>query len=480
MLKGKKIGVLVVAYNALSHLVKVLDRIPEQSWHEVDEIAVFDDASQDATYELAQGYKLVNKLDKLKIYRNEKNLGYGGNQKRGFRYFAERGFDVVILLHGDGQYAPEILADLYRPIVEGRAEVVLGSRMMNKYGGPLNGGMPLYKYVGNRILSYWENRSLNMNLTEFHSGYRAYSIEALRYISLENCTDDFHFDTQIIVKLNHFNFRFLEVPIPTYYGDEICHVDGLRYARDVYRTVKEYKETVEGYRTSPAYRELRTIYPIKPYEYSSHTMVSQMIKGVGQSILDVGCNPPAVEEMSDTGRNGFVGVAPQPLPPDKATYFREFMIQDLEEGLPIERLIDRQFDYILLLDILEHLVNHTGVLQDAHTIAGPETKVIISVPNVANIYVRLNLLLGRFEYAERGILDRTHLRFFTRRTLRRWVQANGFVIEQQRYTNIPLNELFRNRESNLLLKILNHMLYFFTNLFSGLLAYQIIVVARKK
>lgn len=91
MLKGKKVGILIVAYNALPHLVEVLERIPEYAWEEIDEVAVFDDASQDATYELAYGYKTVKELDKLKVYRNERNLGYGGNQKKGFAYFAEKG-----------------------------------------------------------------------------------------------------------------------------------------------------------------------------------------------------------------------------------------------------------------------------------------------------------------------------------------------------------------------------------------------------
>ncbi|MFL7794398.1 MAG: glycosyltransferase family 2 protein, partial [Anaerolineae bacterium] len=191
MLDDKKIGVLVIAYNALAHLAKVLDRISQQAWEEIDEVAVFDDASKDATYELALGYKVARAREKLKIHRNEKNLGYGGNQKRGFNYFAQKGFDVVVLLHGDGQYAPEILSEMYGPIVNGQADVVLGSRMMNKYGGALHGGMPLYKYVGNRILSYWENSILDMHLTEFHSGYRAYSMAALNQIRLSNCTDDF-------------------------------------------------------------------------------------------------------------------------------------------------------------------------------------------------------------------------------------------------------------------------------------------------
>src|SRR5579864_1107848 len=172
--RGKKIGILIVTYNALTTLTKVLKRISPNVWANVAEVAVFDDASQDATYELAVGLKTLRTLPKLRVLKHEKNLGYGGNQKAGYQHFIDKGFDIVVLLHGDGQYAPEILAQMYHPLVTGEADAVFGSRMMKDYGGPLKGGMPLYKYLGNRVLTMFENRALGLNLTEFHSGYRAY------------------------------------------------------------------------------------------------------------------------------------------------------------------------------------------------------------------------------------------------------------------------------------------------------------------
>src|SRR3981081_4542516 len=121
---GKRIGVLIVAYNAVTTLVKVLQRIPAQVWDNVAEVVVFDDASQDSTYELAVGYKELSANTKFHVIKNEKNLGYGGNQKAGYQYFIERGFDIVVLLHGDGQYAPEVLSHLYHPLVTGDADAV--------------------------------------------------------------------------------------------------------------------------------------------------------------------------------------------------------------------------------------------------------------------------------------------------------------------------------------------------------------------
>src|ERR1041384_4057520 len=127
--------------------------------------------------------------------------------------------------------------------------------MMKTYGGALRGGMPLYKYVGHRILSVFENRSLGLHLTEFHSGYRAYNLHALARMDFSRMTNDFHFDTEIIIKLHHQRMNILEVPIPTYYGTELCRVDGLRYAKDVVRSVWRYKRTVRSARPAPEFAE---------------------------------------------------------------------------------------------------------------------------------------------------------------------------------------------------------------------------------
>src|SRR3569833_180827 len=267
--QGKRIGIFIVAYIALTTLDKVLKRITPQVWENVEEVAVFDDASQDATFELAVGIQTMTRIPKLRILKNQKNLGYGGNQKAGYKYFLEAGFDIVVLLHGDGQYAPELLSHMYAPLVRGEADAVFGSRMMKDFGGPLKGGMPLYKYAGNRVLTEFENRALGLHLTEFHSGYRAYNLHALSQIRLDNLTNDFHFDTEIIIKLHHQNFRILEVPIPTFYGDEICYVNGMKYAKAIVRAVQRYKETARAVRAHPEYEEYFDPYAITRTLYST-------------------------------------------------------------------------------------------------------------------------------------------------------------------------------------------------------------------
>ena len=238
MEKRKKIAIFVIAYNAESTLKWVIDRIPQEVKEKVDEIFVFDDHSKDRTYEVGLEYKALNKIKNLNIYRNEKNLGYGGNQKRGYSYAISKGYDIVVMLHGDGQYAPEVLARLFEPLEDDEADMVFGSRMTDH---PLKGGMPLYKYLGNKFLTFVENMLLGTNLSEFHSGYRLYSCEALKKIPFNLCSNDFHFDTDILIQFIAKKLRIVELPIPTYYGDEISYVSSIKYGFNVLRSVIGYR-----------------------------------------------------------------------------------------------------------------------------------------------------------------------------------------------------------------------------------------------
>src|SRR5262249_47485168 len=142
--------------------------------------------------------------------------------------------------HGDGQYAPEVLDDLINPIAQGKADAVFGSRMMIP-DGALKGGMPLYKYVGNKVLTRMQNVMLGKEMSEYHSGYRAYSVAALKQLPLLANANDFHFDNEIIVQLVEGGHQIMEVPIPTYYGNEICRVNGMKYAWNVFRTNLRYR-----------------------------------------------------------------------------------------------------------------------------------------------------------------------------------------------------------------------------------------------
>ena len=477
--RGKRIGILIVAYNAATTLAKVFRRIPALVWQNVEEVVVFDDASQDETFELALGYLHVNPNAKLKVFKNQQNQGYGGNQILGYRYFMEKGFDIVVLLHGDGQYAPEILAHMYHPLVTGQAEAVFGSRMMKEFGGPLKGGMPLYKYVGNKILTFFENRALNLNLTEFHSGYRAYDLHALRCIDFSKMTHDFHFDTEIIIKLQHQRFRIHEIPIPTYYGDEICYVNGMKYAEDVVKAVYRYRSAVNGAHCYPEFAEYFHHYALKDAPYSSHYYAARLA-GSNNRILDVGCGEGFFAEHLRNNDNEVTGIDALETP-IHAEAMRDYYQADLQLGLtPVaSQLRGQEFDKVLILDVLEHLNHPERTLRDVLPLLRPSGgAVVVSVPNVANIFVRLNLLFGRFDYADRGIMDRTHVHFYTRKSARQLLESNGYRIVSEHFSIIPLDRGLRVKPQGPIDKLGSSILKVLTSIFPTLFGYQIILEAK--
>ena len=248
----KKIAIFIPTYNAAKTLPIVLDRIPQKIKKQVKEIFVADDESKDNTYLVGVGYKENTGLSNLKIFHHSKNKGYGGNQKWAYQYCIDKGYDIVVMLHGDAQYAPEKIPDLLKPFEKNSDDIgmVFGSRMK---GDPLKGGMPFYKFLGNKFLTFVENRILGLNLSEYHSGYRAYNCRNLNQIPFHLCSDDFHFDTEIIVQMRLAGFKIRETPIPTHYGDERCHVNVVSYGMNVLKSMIEYYLHKKGIRKIKKY-----------------------------------------------------------------------------------------------------------------------------------------------------------------------------------------------------------------------------------
>jgi len=228
-----------VAYNAASTIERTLNRIPPQMQEIISAILVSDDSSPDDTYEIVKEYARKSHLP-IETVQQVKNLGYGGNQKFGYQWAIGKGLDAVVMLHADGQYAPEQMYKLIEPLEQDLADAVFGSRMMVK-GAARRGGMPLYKYIGNKILTRVQNFLTKQDFSEWHSGYRAYKISALKKLNFENLNNGFRFDTQIILGLLRFNQRIKEVPIPTFYGDEVSHVNGIMYAVEIIWDTLKFK-----------------------------------------------------------------------------------------------------------------------------------------------------------------------------------------------------------------------------------------------
>jgi 2-polyprenyl-3-methyl-5-hydroxy-6-metoxy-1,4-benzoquinol methylase len=317
-----------------------------------------------------------------------------------------------------------------------------------------------------------------MNLTEFHSGYRAYNLHALRNIDFTHMTNDFHFDTEIIVKLHHQHYTIKEVPIPTYYGAELCYVNGLRYARDVARSVRRYRQTCRSVSCYPEYQEYFVHYPIKQSKYSSHYYVRQMM-GSGRDVLDVGCVEGFLAAELKKQGNRITGIDALPEA-QRGEALEQYFSADLDQGIApvVEQLNGKRFDRVLLMDVLEHLKRPEILLRQCKDLLKPEGAVVVSLPNIANITVRVMLLMGRFNYTERGLLDKTHFRFFTRKTARRLMEENGYRILEEKITVMPMELVLGLGNNNPIMKALNRSLALFTKLFRGLLGYQIMFLAK--
>ncbi len=246
----KKLMILVVAYNAESTIKHLLERMPKEVWKRASEVVIADDASNDFTSVIANEYKLRNRKNNLTIIKHQKNKGYGGNQKWGYTYAMKKGYDLAVMIHGDAQYPPEKILDLIKPLEENKADFVFGSRMA---GHPIKGGMPVYKFFGNIFLTTIENIILRTRLTEFHSGFRAYSIHALKNIPLNLNSDGFHFDSEIIIQLVIAGKKIKEIIIPTFYGAEKCNVKVISYGLNILRELLKYLLTKYNIKIYPKY-----------------------------------------------------------------------------------------------------------------------------------------------------------------------------------------------------------------------------------
>ena len=242
MIKNKRVMVVLPAYNAAATLERTIAEIPDEL---VDDLLLVDDASKDETIEVAVRLGLPHVV-------HPRNRGYGGNQKTCYSEALRRGADIVVMLHPDYQYSPKLIGAMAWLVASDEFDVVLGSRILGK--GALVGGMPLYKYISNRLLTAVENVLLGVKLSEYHTGYRAFSRQVLETLPLEENSDDFVFDNQILAQAVAFGYRIGEISCPTKYFPEASSINFRRsviYGLGVLGTAISYRLHRWGLRRSP-------------------------------------------------------------------------------------------------------------------------------------------------------------------------------------------------------------------------------------
>lgn len=465
-LQGKRVLIFIVAYNAETTIEKVLARIPASLHQPGVEVLIIDDSSKDQTFASSLRFQQRSSAFKITALRTPRNQGYGGNQKLGYRYAIDNGFHIVALVHGDGQYAPEKLPILLAPLLRGDTDAVFGSRMIDKAAARA-GGMPAYKWIGNQVLTGLQNRLLGTNLSEFHTGYRLYSTAALAQVPFEKNTSDFHFDTEIIIQFVLKKLRIAELPIPTFYGDEICHVNGMKYAWDVCRAT--LKARLCGIHLFYDRR-----FDVDPGE-APHS--DKLGFESSQSFAARCCTPHRHVLQLGIGNSNVARELTGKLCKVTAIDFAATE-QSKEPGVALPSLRHKVgvYDYVLLLDLVEHLHDPEKFMdQLRERMEGNQPDIVITAANVAFIITRIMLALGQFNYSKKGILGLGHRRLFTYKSLRALLEQSGYEVIEETGAPAPFPlAIGLNRWSRLLLRA-NQMLI---RLSKTLFSYQICIRAR--
>jgi glycosyltransferase involved in cell wall biosynthesis len=467
-LGGKRLLIFIVAYNAATTIEEVLNRIPRTLQTQDVEILIIDDSSKDDTFVNGLRYQQRNSAFKITVLRTPRNQGYGGNQKLGYRYAIDNGFDIVALVHGDGQYAPEKLPELLAPFARNETDAVFGSRMIDKRAAR-RGGMPAYKWIGNQILTWFQNRMLGTKLSEFHSGYRLYSTAALAQVPFEKNTNDFHFDTEIIIQFVLKKLRIVELAIPTFYGDEVCHVNGLRYAWDVFKsTVKACLCGIHLFYDRKFDVDPESVSHSDKLAFPSSQTFAVESCGAGKNVLQLGIGHANV--AAELERRECLVTAIDFSASELGSNATRFAVNpSLSADLPA-------YDQILLMDLIEHLHDPENFMDTLRKqTAGRRPEVIITSANVAFFVTRLMLAFGQFNYSRKGILGIGHRRLFTFKSMRALLEQAGYEILEARGVPAPFPlAIGTNFWSKALLQINGTLL----KLSKSLFAYQVCIRAR--
>ena len=238
----KRILIFIPAYHVEKKILNVLKRIPMKLLSDYFiRILIIEDFSKDNTKNVIEEYIKKNAYSNfIHLVKNEKNYGYGGVQKIAFNYALKNNFEYVIMLHGDEQYEPEKIPEFISNLLNTDADAVFGSRFIHPKDA-LKGGMPLNRYLGNRVITFIQNLIVGVRMTEFHSGYRSYKIHVLKKINFKKNTNDFHFDSEIIIQMSKLKYVIKEIPIATFYRDEISHLKPIPYGINVLLSTIKYK-----------------------------------------------------------------------------------------------------------------------------------------------------------------------------------------------------------------------------------------------
>lgn len=518
--------IYVVAYEAEQHLYDLFERIPFELFNREEiQFLVNDAGCSDNGSCLLKKWLIAHEIYNVTILKNRIDQGYGGNQKIGLRVAVDDAYSCLILLDGDGSYSPGLLTELIEAWRASEPDILLGARSQSSPSDPAEQkhvDLP----VSDRILDRFQNWITGWNLADYQTGCRAYSTKFLKTIPFEINTNDLHFDRELMLQAAHVGARVREIEIPMNDRIQINHGRGWKSSWNALGAILQYKMHQWGMLCSLKLRNHSTDrYRDKTLaDYSSHACALKLLeKRDAHEVLDIGCGPGYVARQCEQRGIRVTGIdCARPRP----GMMSNFLLADLEQDiLPVSL---RDYDTLLLLDVIEHLSNpeeflltlrnengkepekplisSQGIQTDpvsdcnqpdsdlSHQALSAEAEqdpfgeqglfaaypemplLILSTPNVAFAAVRLNLLCGRFNYAERGILDITHKRLFTRRSLLRMLKDCGYDIESVHAVGAPFSAVMPGRMGT----CLGWMAGLLAKLWPAMFAFQFMVECRPR
>jgi SAM-dependent methyltransferase len=465
--------IFIAPYRNESTFADLLGRIPECFAGHKIEVLVINESSCNRDSETGW-HSLPSMQCPVTILHSGEDPGYGGCRKLAFQYAIRNDYEYIVLLDSDRPSDPGLIPTLLKPLLDGSADAALGSRMLVP-GAARAGGMPAYRFVGNKTLTFIQNWLLGSDLSDFSPGFRAYRVSALKRIPFCYNANAFCFDIEVFLQLILAGSRIVEVPIPTHGGKERRSIRTLPYAKDVLWTTILYRLqqwNVFYHRKYDVAGVQNRYYDLKLGYRSSHTMALDAVPP-STRVLDIGCGPGFFAE--ELIRKGCIVTGMDQFPPSRSGAFRNFFLW--EEGKAYPPIDLRNYDTVLLLDLIEHLTQPEAFLnwlrESARSYDGRPAFIVTS-GNIVFFLVRIQALFGNFNYGKRGILDLTHSRMYTFSSLRNLFEQSGFRVARLEGIPAPWPKALGRNSFTLQLVRLNT---FLIRLMKGLFSYQIFLVA---
>lgn len=453
-----------------------LKRIPEPALGWIDEVVIV--GNPDRELPQAEAEEIRERAGerglRVAFLRQPRNRGFGGSRKSAFEYALQRSFDFAVTMRGDGLHPPETLPALVHAVVVGHRQLVVASRVHRLLARPP--GLPLARMLAHRLATGLQNRLLGLRLEDYHSSYRIYPIHALGRLPFQLNANDRTFDMQIVIQVRALGLPIEEVNVPPAWQEYSTGRQGLREVLVACAEAVDYRlHQLHLTRRGRYFVDRGIHYTLKRSPTGSHMQIVDAI-APNSRVLDLGCSQGLLAQPLAEKGVRVVGV--DAAPASETTLVAEleaYHSRDLEQLLELP--VGREFDYVVISDVIEHLRNRAELLRGARRYLKEGGRLVVSTPNVALWFYRLSLLIGRFEYGARGVLDETHVHLFTRSTFQREVEKAGFHVLRERVTALPFEVVFESTGRSRLVRSTARFYHALARLWPTMFAYQIVLEA---